>query len=247
MGQRSHLGLTIKLRLGGSLVLGALFLASGLAVQASPADAQGQEMIDRYVTAKATQQSVLRGAQMEVAIDAKLPRLAKQGTLRALRRMSKLGIITYKALGFSGDSTIKNEVITRYLAAETESPGTAITPANYKFKYRGQTDSGGLRVQIFQVAPRKKLVGMFRGELWLDTATAMPVREAGRLVKTPSVFLKKVDFIQEYEIRDGVAIPKRFQSTADVRVFGRAELNVDFSNFTRQEIAEDDQANAFQR
>lgn len=238
MGQRSHGSLTIQLCLGGFLVLGAI---------ASPADVAGQEIIDRYVTAKETQQSVLRGAQMEVDIDAKLPRLAKQGTLRALRRMSKFGKITYKALGFSGDSTIKNEVITRYLSAESESSGTAISPANYKFKYKGQIESNGLLVKVFQVTPRKKVVGMFRGELWLDAATAMPVREAGRLVKTPSVFLKKVDFVQEYEIRDGVAIPKRFQSTADVRVFGRAELNVNFSNFTRQEIADDESANASNR
>ncbi len=72
MGQRSHSSLTIQLCLGGFLVLGAV---------ASPADVASQEMIDRYVSARETQQSVLRGAQMEVAIDAKLPRLAKQGTL----------------------------------------------------------------------------------------------------------------------------------------------------------------------
>ncbi len=247
MGQRSHVGLTLKLRLGASLVLGTGFIVLGTTADASPADVVGQEILGRYVAAKETQQSVLRGVQMEVDIDAKLPKLEKQGKLRALRRISKLGKITYKALGFSGDSTIKNEVITRYLSAETEARDTAITPANYKFKYKGQTEFGGLRVQIFQITPRKKQVGMFRGELWLDAATAMPVREAGRLVKTPSVFLKTVDFVQEYEIRDGVAIPKRFRSTADVRVFGRAELNVNFSNFTRQEIAEDDSANAFNR
>jgi len=179
---------------------------------------------------------------MQVDIDAKLPRFAKQGSLRALRHISKLGIITYKALGFSGDNTIKNEVITRYLSAESESSDTAITPEHYKFKYKGQTEWDGARVEIFQVTPRKKAVGMFRGELWVDATTAMPIRESGRLVKTPSVFLKKVDFIQEYQIQNGVAIPKRFQSTANVRVFGRAELNIDFSNF-RQEATEDELLN----
>jgi hypothetical protein len=225
-----------------------MVFALGVPVFAMPVDPSGEEILTRYATAKETQQSVLRGAQMEVDIDAKLPSLERQGKLRALRRISKFGIITYKALGFSGDTSIKNEVISRYLAAETESrDDTAISPGNYKFKYKGETQSDGLRVQVFQVTPRKKRVGLFRGELWLDVATAMPVREAGRLVKTPSVFLKKVDFVNEYELRDGVAIPKRFQSTADVRVFVRAELNVNFSNFTRQEIADDEPANAFDR
>lgn len=230
----------VKLCLGVALAIAPL--------GAMPEDSAGQEILSRYITAKETQQTTLRGAQMQVSIDAKLPRLARQGTLLALRRISKFGIITYKGLGFSGDTSIKNEVITRYLSAETESHGdTAITPANYKFKYKGQNQAGDRKVQVFQVTPRKKAVGLFRGELWLDAATAMPVREAGRLVKTPSVFLKKVEFVQEYEIRDGVAIPKHFQSTADVRVFGRAELNVNFSNFSRQELAEDELENASNR
>jgi len=208
-------------------------------VEPAPEDAASDQILSKYLTAKETQAATLRGAEMQVDIDAKLPLLEKQGTLRALRHISKLGKITYKALGFSGDNTIKNEVISRYLSAEADSPDTAITPANYKFKYKGQEQRDGMVVQVFQITPRKKLVGMFRGELWLDAATSMPVRESGRLVKTPSIFLKKVVFVNEYEMRDGVAIPKRFQSTADVRVFGRAELNIDFSNFTRQEVADE--------
>ena len=226
---------------GRAAILACAYLAlAGALVSASESggDPETQEILNKYMAARETQKQALRGAQMQVDIDAKLPRLEKQGTLKALRRISKLGKITYKALGFSGDNTIKNEVITRYLAAESEAPENAIVPANYKFKYKGEAQRDGQNVQVFQVTPRKKRVGMFKGELWLDAATAMPVREAGRLVKTPSVFLKKVDFVNEYEIRNGIAIPKRFQSTADVRVFGRAELNVDFSNFTRQENAD---------
>jgi hypothetical protein len=55
----------------------------------------------------------------------------------------------------------------------------------------------------------------------------------------PSVFLKKVEFTREYEIHDGVAIPKHLESKADVRLVGRAELNMDFSNFSKQVLAED--------
>ncbi len=226
---------------GGAIFACAYVAFAGAIVSASDSgeDLESQEIIHKYMAARATQKEALLGAQMRVDIDAKLPRLEKQGTLTALRRISKLGKITYKALGFSGDNTIKSEVITRYLAAEAEAPENAIVPANYKFKYKGVAQRNGQNVQIFQVTPRKKRVGMFKGELWLDEATAMPVREAGRLVKTPSIFLKKVVFVNEYEIQNGIAIPKRFQSTADVRVFGRAELNVDFSNFTRQQKAED--------
>jgi len=202
-------------------------------------------IVDQYVEATRVQQDALRGAQMEVAIDAKLPRLAKRGTLRALRKISRLGQITYKALGFSGDNTVKQEVITRYLAAESEARdnGTiAINRVNYKFRYSGRIVQGGRTMQILELTPRKKAVGLFKGELWIDAQTGMPVRESGEFVKTPSVFLKKIAFVRDYELRDGVAFPSHIASTVDTRIVGRAELQIYFTNFAKQEAADDEDA-----
>jgi len=193
-------------------------------------------IVDKYVDATQLQQNSLRGLQMEVDIDAKLPKLEKHGKLTALRKISKLGLITYKALGFSGDNTVKQEVITRYLAAESagrENGTIAITPANYKFRYAGRIIQNNVTMLILQVTPKKKAVGLFKGDLWIDAATGMPLREAGQFVKTPSLFLKKIAFVGEYQIRDGVAYPLHIQSTVDTRIVGRAELDISFSNFSR--------------
>jgi hypothetical protein len=200
-------------------------------------------IVDQYVEATHMQQEVLRGAQMDVEIEAKLPSLEKHGKLRALRKISRLGQITYKALGFSGDNTVKQEVISRYLTAESEARdfGTiAVTPANYKFRYAGRIVQGGQTLQILDVTPRKKIVGLFKGELWIDAQTGMPVRESGEFVKTPSVFLKKISFVRYYELRDGVSFPSHIESTVDTRIVGRAELQIYFTNFTKPEAAEDE-------
>jgi hypothetical protein len=209
-------------------------------------DATTQAVVNKFLDATRTQQEALRGMQMEVKIAASLPRLAKAGELQALRSISKLGKITYRALGFSGDNTVKNEVISRYVKVDTEPHEVAITPANYKFKYKGATYHEGKLVEIVQVMPKRKAVGLFHGELWLDSATGMPLRESGRFVKSPSVFLKKIEFVSSFEIRDGVAIPKHFESTVDTRLVGRAELKIDFSNFSRSESA-DDNSSVFPR
>jgi hypothetical protein len=231
-----------------SLIASSVLVMS-LSVWAVPFEAATDDanldIVNKYLDATRTQQESLRGAQMEVNIDAKIPKLEKQGKLRALRRIYRLGRITYKALGFSGDSTIKQEVITRYLSAESEardSGSIAITPANYKFKHKGSTSRDGRLTEIFQVTPRKKRVGLFRGELWLDAQTGMPVRESGRFVKTPSVFLKKVEFVRDYELRDGVSFPKHIESTVDTRLVGRAELSIDFSNYSRAAVSDDEDA-----
>lgn len=199
-------------------------------------------VLQYYCAASQFQQNALNGASMEVQIDAALPKLKKQGRLQALRHISRLGRITYDALRFEGDNTIKNNVIARYLAAETQSqsdkmPSIAVTPDNYKFKYkRLAVTADGREAYVFEVNPRKKRVGLFKGEIWVDSVTYLRVQESGRLVKNPSIFLKRVEFTRKYEIRDGIAVPLEIQSVVDTRLVGRAEMNIQFSKYLPLEV-----------
>lgn len=199
-------------------------------------DRSVQEILDRYVSHAMNQQESLRGLQMEMNIDAQLPKLKKSGTFQALRTVSRLGQITYNGLKFIGDNTIKKDVIGRYLQAENETKDVAqlaIVPANYKFKYKGMNVQDDHLVHVFQVSPKKKSVGLFKGEIWLDAQTCLPVRESGRFVKSPSIFLKKIEFVRDYEIRDGIAIPKHIESTVDTRLWGPAEMKINYSNIVK--------------
>jgi len=174
---------------------------------------------------------------MDVDMDASLPNLKKHGKLHALRRISALGRITYEALRFEGDNTVRNQVIARYLNAEAEaqqSPGAssmAVTPDNYKFKYKVHGQFDGRDVYVFEVTPRQKRAGLFQGEVWIDSSTYLRVRESGKLVKNPSFFLKRVAFVRNYEIRDGISEPRQVQSVVETRLVGKAELTINFSNF----------------
>lgn len=220
---------------------GAVLLASAAFGVEPDSSVPADTLLMRYDHATKEQQSTLRGATMEVDIDASVPSLNKNGKLHALRNISNLGKITYHMLGFNGDGAIKKEVIARYLSADAqaqEGQNISITPENYKFKYKGLQNEDGLSVYVFQLSPRKKRVGLFKGELWLDPATAMPVRESGRFVKTPSIFLKKMEFVRFYELKDGISIPRRVESTVDTRLFGRVELNVDFTHFCKDPQSE---------
>ena len=188
-------------------------------------------IVDRYLEAAHRQESRLNGASMEVDISAEVPKLHQRGHLRALRKISQIGRITYDALRFEGDRGIKNEVIARYLTAEAESrersqDAVAINRANYKFKYKSSTLFNGRTVHIVQLSPRKKRAGLFSGQIWVDDETALPLREAGRFVKSPSIFLKRVDFVREFDIRNGVAVPRRLESSVDTRLVGKALLSV---------------------
>jgi len=126
-------------------------------------------------------------------------------------------------------------VIAKYLQAEQDSqedPTIAVTPDNYKFKFKGRSELDGRDIYTFQVTPKKKRDKLYKGEICVDAATYLRVQESGYLVKNPSLVIRKVHFVRKYDIRDGISVPRQLQSQMDTWVVGRVELTVDYSNFS---------------
>jgi len=214
------------------VLLSFAFISISLATETSVVP---DPIVEHYWSATRNQEKSLDGASMDVDIDASLPKLKKHGKLHALRRISPIGLIKYEMARFEGDNIVNKEVITRYLTAEVEaqknpSPRFAVTPDNYKFKYKGQVLLDGRDVYLYQVTPKEKRENLFRGEIWIDARTFLKVQESGYLVKNPSIWLKKVAFIRKYDIRDGISVPKETQSVADTRLVGKAEMTIEFTN-----------------
>jgi hypothetical protein len=202
-------------------------------------------ILAKYLQAIQSQSEALHGGCMQVEISASVPKLKEQGRLSALRKISKVGHITYHVLGFHGDNTIKTQVIGRYLQAEQQGLGDdklAITPANYKFKYKGEWRFGNREAYLFQITPRTKRVGLFKGEIWLDAAIYLPVYEKGRFVKNPSIFFKRVIFERGFNIQNGTAIPEYMESTIDARVIGKVDLTIHYSKFSQNACGDTEQA-----
>ena len=167
-----------------------------------------------------------------IEIDASLPKLAKTGRLRALRRLLPFGRPEYQVIESDGDKTVKREVINRYLSEEVRAAAippasVAITPVNYRFRYKGSVEAGGCTLYVFSITPRKKRQGLIKGELWLDGETGAAVRQSGYLVKRPSIFVKRVELTRATELSHGVADARITHVTVETRLVGRAELTIE--------------------
>ncbi|MBY0506901.1 MAG: outer membrane lipoprotein-sorting protein [Bryobacteraceae bacterium] len=215
-----------------SLAMVGLLHAQSFSAPVKPDPAR--DLLERYWEQEKARVP-LTNVAMDCEIEASVPKWKKSSKMTALRLISKVGRVTYQKLTFTGDDQVKRDVIARFLTAETEAHAQtgdiSLTPANYKFNFKGRIEQDGKVAYIFQLSPKEKRVGLFKGDLWLDAETGLPLRESGRLVKNPSVFFKKTEFTRKYEIRDGHAYLTEWESLIDARVVGRVEMAVKYSNY----------------
>jgi hypothetical protein len=165
-------------------------------------------------------------------IRAQLPDTSQYGEYQVQRHYLAPRTLAFKALRFTGDTFVKTNVITRLLQSEVDhvqkdDPSlNAISPANYKFSYKGTSQLEGRLVHIYQLKPRQKRAGLFKGRIYVDAFTGSLVRAEGRPVKSPSLFIKKVDFVQDYADIGSFTFPVHIHSEAIARIVGRAIVDI---------------------
>lgn len=176
-------------------------------------------------------------------IDAELPQTAQKGRYQLLRMFSAPKSLAFKAVNFVGDGFVKTNVIARLLQSEVnhaekgpDDGNLAITTKNYKFNYKGLSDVNGHLVHVYQVKPRHKRVGLFKGMVYLDVYTGAIRRAEGKMVKSPSFFVKNIQFVQDYAEVNGFDLVSHIHSTADARIVGKTIIDITHKDFEARRI-----------
>jgi hypothetical protein len=165
-------------------------------------------------------------------IRAQLPDTSQSGEYEVQQKYQAPRTLAFKALRFTGDAFVKTNVIIRLLQSEVDHvqkddpTSNAISTANYKFSYKGINQLDGRQVHVYQLKPREKRAGLFKGRIYVDAYTGSLVRVEGRPVKSPSLFIKKVDFVQDYADYGPFTFPVHIHSEATARIVGRAIVDV---------------------
>ncbi len=178
------------------------------------------------------QATALAGYSDITVIEASLPDSSQRGSFELTRRYAAPRTLEFKPVNFTGDGFVKSNVILRMLTAEAEhvnkddGAATAITEQNYKFSFKGTENEDGRAVYVYQVKPRHKRVNLFKGKIYVDACTGSMLRAEGSVVKTPSFFVRKVDFVQEFTEVNGFTLPSHLHSVSKVHIIGRTIVDV---------------------
>src|SRR5712692_5520821 len=193
--------------------------------------------LQAYERRAALQSMELVSYSSTTLIRAQLPDTSQSGEYELHRHYAAPRTLEFKAVHFTGDGFVKSNVITRLLKSEVDhvqkddTALTAINPTNYKFSYKGTSQMEGRLVHVYQVKPRKKRVGLFKGRVYLDAGTGSLVRAEGSMVKSPSFFIKKIEFVQDYADVGAFTFPVHIHSEASTRLIGRAVVDIYHSDY----------------
>jgi len=196
----------------------------------------GEVAMATFQRRSASQSAELASYSAISVIRAELPDTSQHGEYEVQRTFTAPRTLLFKPLRFVGDKFVKL-VIARLLQSEVdhvekdEVAQTAITPANYKLSYKGKIDLEGHLVHVFYVKPYKKRSGLFKGHIYLEARTGNLLRAEGRIVKSPSLFVKHIEFAQDYEDIGSFTLLVHVHSEARVFFVGRTIIDITHANY----------------
>jgi hypothetical protein len=184
----------------------------------------------RYIASIQERDPFTESGPVAVEIEASLPGLYKETRLLAIRQTGESERSEYRVLEIEGDAIVAQEVIARYLVVEaqlTDLPpsSVAITPVNYKFKYKGEIGTGSSLAYVYWITPRKKRDGLLQGQLWIDSETGAAILQAGRLVKSHASLPGNIEVVRNTQLLDGNLRIRSTHVTIETRA-GRGELTI---------------------
>ena len=154
---------------------------------------------------------------------------SKRGWLEAWTQYQPGRGFTFEVVREGGSEYVRNKILRRILTSEQNLIATgkrlraSLDAKNYAFEDGGTTDEGLQRILL---KPVKKSDGLVSGTLFFEPAAAVVTRIEGRLVKSPSFWLRDVDVTWKFAHAGGHVVPVEMTSSGRVRMFGRSSFKM---------------------
>lgn len=153
----------------------------------------------------------------------------KRGWIEAWTEYTPDRGFTYEVVREGGSEYVRNKILKGMLVSEQKLIASgkrlhaSLESKNYFFEDGGIADGGLQRVLL---KPAKKSDGILNGSVLIDPESGLITTIQGRLVKSPSFWLRDVDVTYKYAHVGNRVVPVEMTSTGRVRMFGRSNFRM---------------------
>lgn len=116
-------------------------------------------------------------------------------------------------------------------AAGKDRHDSAITPANYTLELIGEDTVGPYRCYLLEATPKRVDKYLFVGKVWIDENDFAVVRIEGRPAASLSFWIKRAEFVRQYQKIDGFWLPQKDETTVEVRLYGKKVLTIEHYDY----------------
>ena len=161
---------------------------------------------------------------------------------QALLRYQAPDTKEFKIISEKGSGLIRNRVFKPLMDVEVESASErnrldrSITPNNYTLSLVGEEDVAGSHCFVLQATPKRSDTYLFTGKIWVHSVEFAVVKIEGQPAKNPSLWIKRVDFVRQYQKIGEFWLPLKNESISRVRLFGKNTLTTDYENYEINQV-----------
>jgi hypothetical protein len=143
---------------------------------------------------------------------------------------------TYQILNENGSDFMFRRAIRKVLDGEVDTSKNdradiRLTTENYAFQLLGTEQKDGRQCYIIDLHPKRKSKYLIDGRIWVDTSEFALVRLKGRPAASLSFWVGKPLIVQTYQKVGDYWLLSTTKSIADCRFIGKAEMNIEASDF----------------
>lgn len=162
-----------------------------------------------------------------------------QDAVMHVRVTSKAGVDkTFEIVSIENAQGLQKRVFQKLLDAEIEASRkvsheaeSAVTPDNYEFTELGTEMLRGRRCLVVQLTPKRSSKYLIQGKAWFDPEERALIRVEGRTAKSVSFWIGRPHIVQDFRKFNGMWLSSANRSFSDVKLIGRTELSVDFTDY----------------
>jgi hypothetical protein len=143
----------------------------------------------------------------------------------------------FDTISTTGWAGARKHVFSRLLEAESDASRpdlrerSRIIPQNYTFEMAGAEYVDGRNTYVMTIAPKTPNKYLMKARIWIDSDEYAIVRIEGQPAKNPSIWIKSVNFVHNYEKRGPFWFPVSDRSATEARVFGSTEVTIEYFDY----------------
>lgn len=141
---------------------------------------------------------------------------------------------TFRVLDESGSHVLINHVLKKLLETERDDShqqASALTPANYRFDIKRETNEDGHRLYVVDVDPKAKNKLLYRGTIQIDAQDCAVTSVEAEPAENPSFWIRNTQIHHVYSKDGEFWLPQSNRSESKVRFGGTAILTIDYGTY----------------